>query len=514
MHPRLALGGAIALLAALVPFYAISWWAPATGMMHDDGVYLATAKALAEGKGYRIVSLPQEIPQTKYPVLFPAVLSLVWRLDPSFPGNLVLLRLVPFCAALVWFSLSYRLLRSWGSVPRSAALVLLFLAAGTPWVVFLSTAMMSDLLFAALATGTILLLLRVEREDVPNWPRILAAGMVAAAAFHTRTAGLAAVIAGGAGLWLAGKRKPALVFLAVSLALCAPWLVWQWQQVRSETSVEAYYTAENYRDWNVLLGRYSIVDRLSIFMMNLLWIATEPVRAFGILNLVNLSSAVTLGAGLGLWLPFLVGVTRTPALRMLHLYALASIGLYALWAWHPGRFLVSLLPVVLLVSYWGVRRRFAKCALLVILAIPMLVLAVRIGRNSVANGVAWFTDRGTVDFAKVSAVHDWLRLNAAKGSVVLANYDAAVYLWTGHRSIRPFVVDGRHWFYLGTGSFQKKLWEMNRVIEKSGARYLTETGKDDVEEPDFARLLEALDKAGRIRLVKEIAPKYRIFELL
>ena len=64
--------------------YLAAWRAPASGFFHDDGLYAVTAKALAEGQGYRITSLPTPIPQTKYPVLFPALLSIVWRAYPSF----------------------------------------------------------------------------------------------------------------------------------------------------------------------------------------------------------------------------------------------------------------------------------------------------------------------------------------------------------------------------------------------------------------------------------------------
>jgi len=79
-------------LAVLIPVYWIAWRAPAVGMFHDDGVYLVTAKALATGQGYRIISLPEEIPQTKYPILFPLVLSGVWRLAPEFPENVFVLK--------------------------------------------------------------------------------------------------------------------------------------------------------------------------------------------------------------------------------------------------------------------------------------------------------------------------------------------------------------------------------------------------------------------------------------
>src|SRR5689334_18047232 len=104
----------LALVTGCVLLLGIAYWiavrAPAVGLYHDDGVYLTTAKALATGQGYRIISLPDEIPQTKYPILFPLTLATMWKLSPHFPNNAFLLKLVPLSFGLAWLVLSYVLL--------------------------------------------------------------------------------------------------------------------------------------------------------------------------------------------------------------------------------------------------------------------------------------------------------------------------------------------------------------------------------------------------------------------
>jgi hypothetical protein len=55
------------------------------GVFHDDAIYTLTAKALAEGEGYRLINLPDAPPQTKYPILYPAILATVWRAAPLSP---------------------------------------------------------------------------------------------------------------------------------------------------------------------------------------------------------------------------------------------------------------------------------------------------------------------------------------------------------------------------------------------------------------------------------------------
>src|SRR5438876_2784139 len=42
-------------LAGLATVYTIAFRAQPVGLFHDDGIYAVTAKALAEGRGYRII---------------------------------------------------------------------------------------------------------------------------------------------------------------------------------------------------------------------------------------------------------------------------------------------------------------------------------------------------------------------------------------------------------------------------------------------------------------------------
>src|SRR5712692_7478162 len=76
------------LLAAVAWTYGLCLHPVWFGHDNDDAVYVVTAKALANGQGYRTISLPLEPPQTKYPPLYPLLLSLIWRLYPQFPANL------------------------------------------------------------------------------------------------------------------------------------------------------------------------------------------------------------------------------------------------------------------------------------------------------------------------------------------------------------------------------------------------------------------------------------------
>lgn len=88
---------------------------PRFGQAADDAVYFVTAKAIAEGSGYRILSLPDEPYQTKYPPLFPLLLSCAWKLNPSFPANL------PLALLFVWPIFPLYLLIAWRLFGRLVA---------------------------------------------------------------------------------------------------------------------------------------------------------------------------------------------------------------------------------------------------------------------------------------------------------------------------------------------------------------------------------------------------------
>src|SRR5215471_427636 len=93
--------GLALLLALLMGATSFGLWLPdICGVVHDDAIYVVTAKALAEGDGYRLIHLPGTPRQTKYPPLFPALLAFLWKLDPHFPANTWLLLTVPWLCGM------------------------------------------------------------------------------------------------------------------------------------------------------------------------------------------------------------------------------------------------------------------------------------------------------------------------------------------------------------------------------------------------------------------------------
>ena len=249
----------IALLLCLLPYYWASFRAPAVGTMHDDGIYLVTAKALAEGKGYHIISLPDEPKQTKYPIGFPLLLAMVWKVFPNFPNNVPVLKLVPIACLLAWLGMGVVFARRWGKLNWEAALWIAFFCAGTRWAVFLGSNFMSDLLFGALMLAGIHYLLSLQDSPHPMRTALLA-GLCCAAAYNVRTAALAAIVGGIVALSMKKQWRLALVFGAIPVCAIAAWMAWQQGGPVFSNPIYAYYTSQNYKDWNLVTAQYGSLE--------------------------------------------------------------------------------------------------------------------------------------------------------------------------------------------------------------------------------------------------------------
>ncbi|HZS06821.1 MAG TPA: hypothetical protein VFD58_18440 [Blastocatellia bacterium] len=66
----------------------------------DDAYYVMLAKALATGQGYMLLNTPSPGIVPIYPPVFPALLSVAFRISPQFPNNLWLLKSVSIVAML------------------------------------------------------------------------------------------------------------------------------------------------------------------------------------------------------------------------------------------------------------------------------------------------------------------------------------------------------------------------------------------------------------------------------
>jgi hypothetical protein len=439
----------LAAVAAIAWLYGIALSAPAVATFHDDGIYLVTARALAEGAGYRITSLPEAPPQTKYPIFYPWLLSLVWRFSPAFPDNVPYLKAVSLSATALWLSITWQWLRLSGA-GRLVAAVIVALTVVSPWVVYLATSTLSEPVFAALLMGTVLTLTRVEQSALPAWKPCLAAGALAGACALTRSAGVVVV---GAGLaWLAVRRQWAglFTFSVTSGAALIPWAIWVVGAPAEAT--DGYYSASIYAAWNVLLG-YEWPQKLTVTLINALAMAASPISIWGlptspgIVVLVALAGAA--GVTVGLW-----RLRRQPATAVV----VALLGLHLLWVWPPTRFIVPLVPL-LLWAVWQCRPRRVEFAVLLALCLGVTSTwrSSEIVRAALETGTMWPMAEGAEDWRRLHPLLDWLRVQTAPDAIVTGNLDPLYYLYSDRRAVRAFSADPYALYYASGAAAERPL---------------------------------------------------------
>ena len=491
---------ACACLLALV--YGVAVTRPAYGVFHDDGVYLVTAKALAEGQGYRLLSTPGAPPQTKYPVFFPWLLSLVWRVSPPVPANLVALKCVSLAAACAWFYVSWLLLRTLGTQRWLATAIVLVTAAST-WTVFLATSLMSESVFAALLTCGLWLFARIVQGQRTTFDA-LGLGICLGLASLTRTAGVVPAAA-CLGVLAWSREWRALRDGAFAVGLCLfPWVAWVLIQNSAATAIDVYSSGTAYAQWNAFaLPEWS--DRWEVVKWNASQLGETPEYMWAWRELPEQVSVILAA---GSWVLLSVGMLREHRAAITWVVA-AYIAMMLVWIWPPTRFAVPLLPVLLWLATRAAGQR-VSVALVVLLGIGSAVSLTTHTTDAVARDGFWpGTERGD-NWRTVTALTEWLKTHAPPEARLAGNLDPMLYLATGRQGIRPFETDAYRLI------FEKGVWPLGTPeqilarLEAARVEFLVVTPMGGfLEENAYRHLVSVLP----LERVYSAAPGYDIFKV-
>ncbi len=306
---------------------------------HDDGFYFTAAQSLARGE-YRIESLPGRPYQTKYPPLYPLYLSVVWRIQPEAPANLPLATLFAWLPLPVFVALAWRLFRRFG-FGVAAATALACLVALNPYTLILSSTLMSEIFFGCFLLAVVLLVDGEARRR-----RLLAAGLLAALAYLTRSAALPLLAAAPIALlfregWKRAAPRAA-VFLAPLVLAALSWQLWASAHRTAdrfpyETDYFGYFLANVGAD-NFLPMLWQNLGALLMATYGLFFYEPAPVA---IVHLILRFVAFAAVAGI-------VRLGRRQGWSVYSLFAAGSAVLLTVWNFPPTeRFLYPLFPLLL-----------------------------------------------------------------------------------------------------------------------------------------------------------------------
>lgn len=184
-------------LTVLLAVAAYQWWNrwDDFAFTSDAGAYLAGARSIAEGQGYRFSAHAGAPKISLYPPLQSVLLAPAFRWGPAFPDNVPLLHGIMIGLSTITLGVVFAFLRT-EAVPRlPAALFVLLWGISAQWLTWLGY-LVADVGFAALPAA-LALAWRADRAG-PEWRRWLWMGLGMALAYGWRTAAQAGMIALGA----------------------------------------------------------------------------------------------------------------------------------------------------------------------------------------------------------------------------------------------------------------------------------------------------------------------------
>jgi 4-amino-4-deoxy-L-arabinose transferase-like glycosyltransferase len=181
------------------------------GQMEDDSLYFSSAREIARGHGYIVPNLPGTPPATKYPILYPWILSWVWRLNPSFPDNLSWALALNAGFGVMYLTASFVFLRRLKGLNDTASLILTAFCAIHPVILALSANLMSDIPFAAFTLTACVLASKATETD-PQKGSLIFCGVLSGLSMLLRTLGLPIAFGLSVAIGLRAGWRKSLVF--------------------------------------------------------------------------------------------------------------------------------------------------------------------------------------------------------------------------------------------------------------------------------------------------------------
>ena len=437
------------------------------GMAEDDSIYFSSAKALSEGKGYILPSVPGAPPATKYPILYPWLLSWVWRWNPSFPANLADAIGVTVALGLGFLILTFLFLRKLKGIGEAEALFLTAFCALHPIVLVYSSSILSDIPFATLALGAMLVADGAIRRE----------GKILTAAYSAVLVGLSMLlrvfgVPAAAGILVAGMVRRAwwelLFFCGCAAPFCAA-LAWRivfstvvnppaiskagasslgwtvtWAYYTSYLSVWKNAVPTRHIFWT-MLGNNALSVLLrgpaNYFLFPGLVRDTTGGRVLVVLVTAAIVAGVVKEARHCGWrpihyaLPFYLATIVFWPYPVSDRFLLPFLPLFAAGLWLEGKHLLRMIGATL-----SRRRAVMDKLMAVTILLVIVVFSCAMAWNYMGGARKLIEEESRNRSSLIPAKHaayEWLLRSASPDARVIAYEDASVYLYTGRTSMRP-----------------------------------------------------------------------------
>jgi hypothetical protein len=443
--------------------------------------------------------LPEQPWQTKYPPLFPLLLSLVWRIAPEFPANLKIATVLCWLMTppLMWL---IRILYRRYGFPAWWAWVMVAALAVNPYLQLFSTSLLSEALFTLLLLGVLLVAPRSA----------LIAGLLAGLAYLTRTAALPLAVAVPAVYSMRREWRKAVLFVAAMFPFLAGWALWVKSHMAHSSDAYLLYYVDyvGYRSYvvngsNFLKIVWSNFDSL----LNSVASIVAPFSGSGFAKML----AQTIGVGI------LIGVYRLARdraeVQAYAIYGALSAAMLVVWHYPPTpRFLFPLYPLLLAgfayqvartceivrKAYADPRQRRASVVFASVLVLGAVFLAK--ANWSFMFEVAPETQNGYRKL-RVDNMAASRRINAELpgDAGIMAGNDGLIYLLTGRRGM-SMMLPVNLWYEGRPDEMVERERAMPQVAREHGLDYfyVNRAVKGDFSDDVHRRVLSVFDASPQL----------------
>jgi hypothetical protein len=437
------------------------------GLTGDDAIYMSSAKALAEGKGYVLPNLPGSPPATKYPVLYPLILSFVWRLSPSFPANLPVAITISAAFGVGFLLAAYALFSNLGGFGKVEALILTAYCALHPLVAFFGGSVLSDMPFASVALASMLIAERVMRANgtqgasvgcgimagisalmrILGFPiilGILVTGLVRRSWRQIATFGMSAAPFVGLAAWNAifAKRPPSPIIGPASLSL--GW-THAWTFYTDYAGIWKLGVPNAHVFWAMLKNNAGMMLRLPADLI----LGPTFVRDTMVGRVLILLTAVVTIAGI-------LRQGKAYGAKPIHYCLVFSAPVLFLWNYPDiTRFFLAFCPLLVAGAWFEGRRvlSLARSGISAAVSMREKSLGFAVGFTVVVfvcgavensfGGLRAEIERKSEErhalLLDKKECYDWIRRNTDPTARLLAYEDATAYLFTGRQTVRPMI---------------------------------------------------------------------------
>ena len=405
----------------------------------DNAGYLILGDALRNGEGYRDLYLPDTPLHALYPPLLPTLLAGLGWIGGVGVAKVAMLFLT---ATTVWATA--HLGRTW--VGAGAGIAAAALLAVNPTLLEYGHYILSEAPFTLLVVVAIWFSLR------PDGKSAVCAMLAATAAFATRTAGMTVLMALPLAWLLARQYRRAAWTMLVAVGTLAAWAFYQrWAAADQPGYLAVLLLVDPYSPQVGTVSFAGLIERaaencwahVSRVLPGILMGPGNGSGGGGIILGVTMASAALLG-----WTAAARSRLGAP-----EVFTVLYFGLIALWpsVWTDQRFLLPLLPVVLLLSLSALWRlplrpagRWLRSAVPVVVAIFGIVWIANVIPGRVACLASYRTDRPCDIPASASlyASARWARENTPPEAII-ANRKPRLFYWYSRRrgDVYPFSAD-------------------------------------------------------------------------